>query len=184
MATAAPTATRVKWAIDPAHSEIGFKVKHLMITNVKGVFKEYNGTVYADGSDFTNADIEVHTNASSIDTSDEKRDGHLRTGEFFDVEKHKEIVFKSTSVQKGGEGYVVKGNLTINGITKPVTLDAEYGGSMKDPWGNQKHGFAVTGKINRKDWGLQWNAALEGGGFLVSDEVRVNCEIQLIKQED
>ncbi|MFT3738388.1 MAG: YceI family protein [Breznakibacter sp.] len=176
-------ATKTKWGIDPTHSEIAFKVKHLMITNVKGVFKEFGATVLTRGNDFSTAEIDVTLNAVSVDTGVADRDAHLKSADFFDVENHKEIRFVATKFEKvDDEDYKLHGNLTIKGITKPVKLDVEYAGTMKDPWGNEKAGFVVNGKINRKDWGLNWNAALETGGVLVSDEVKISSEIQLVKQ--
>jgi polyisoprenoid-binding protein YceI len=176
------TLTKTKWAIDPAHSEIAFKVKHLMISNVKGSFTEFDGTVYADDNTFTEAEITVNVNTASVNTSDEKRDGHLKSADFFDAENFKTATFTSTLLKKKSDGdFELTGNLTLKGITKPVTLNVEFGGMMKDPWGNEKVGFTVTGKINRKDWGLNWNAALEAGGVLVSDDVHINADIQLMK---
>lgn len=174
---------KTTWVIDPTHSEIAFKVKHLMITNVKGVFKEFNGTVHTAGNDFVTSEINFSMNAASIDTGTADRDGHLKSADFFDAENHKEIVFKGTSTEKkDDENYILHGDLTIRGISKPVSLEVEFAGLMKDPWGNEKAGFSINGKINRKDWGLNWNAALETGGVLVSDEVKINCEVQLLKQ--
>lgn len=172
-----------KWAHDQAHSEIGFRVKHLMITNVKGSFKEYNIDMETYGDDFSDAKIKFSMNPASIDTGDEKRDAHLRSADFFYVEKFSEITFVGDKIEKlSNETFKLYGDLSMRGITKQVVLDVEFAGMMKDPWGNTKAGFTVNGKINRKDWGLNWNAALETGGVLVSDEVRINCDIQLIKK--
>lgn len=171
---------KTKWVSDPAHSELVFKVKHLMITNVKGEFTKFSAEM--EGDDFTKSKINVTIDASSITTNDAQRDGHLKSADFFDVEHHKEISFAGTSFTKvTEEKYLLKGMLTIKGISKEVVLDVEFGGINKDPWGNEKAGFSVNGKINRKDWGLNWNAALESGGVLVSDEVRINAEVQFIK---
>jgi polyisoprenoid-binding protein YceI len=180
----AETPVKVKWILDHAHSEIGFKVKHLMITNVKGEFKEFEASIYTTGENFMTSEIDFWLNPASINTGDEKRDEHLKSPDFFDVENHKQISFTgNTFEQVDGDGsYTLYGDLTIRGISKQVKLDVEFGGIMKDPWGNEKAGFSINGKINRKDWGLNWNAALEAGGVLVSDEVRINCEIQLVKQ--
>ena len=166
------------WNIDPAHSEVGFKVKHLMINNVKGQFKKFEGTVESEKDDFKDAKITFKAEAASIDTASEQRDGHLKSPDFFDVEKFPEIKFISESF----DGEKLKGALTILGISKSVQLNVEFGGIAKDPWGNTKAGFTLSGKINRKDWGLNWNAALETGGFLVSEDVNIIAEIQLIKQ--
>jgi polyisoprenoid-binding protein YceI len=171
-----------KWTADPAHSEITFRVKHMMITNVTGILREFTIEVTSEADNFAGAQILFKGNASSITTGNEQRDAHLRSAEFFDVEKNPEIIFKSTSYEKANGGYKLHGDLTLKGLTKKIDLDVEFGGLQKDPWGNTKAGFTVTGKINRKDFGLTWNATLETGGMLVSDEVKVNCEIQLVKQ--
>jgi polyisoprenoid-binding protein YceI len=174
---------KTKWAIDPAHSEISFKVKHLMITNVKGVFKEFSGSAIATGNDFITSEIDFSVNTASVDTGSADRDGHLKSADFFEVEKYPVMTFKGTSLKKSDDSnYVLNGDLTIKGVTKPVKLNVEFSGTMKDPWGNQKAGYSVSGKINRKDWGLNWNAALEAGGVLVSDEVTINADVQLVKQ--
>jgi len=180
----AEVTTKTKWVIDRAHSEISFKVKHLMITNVKGVFKEFDASIYTTNDDSILTDIDFHMKAGSVDTGDEKRDAHLRSADFFNVEKNEKITFSSTPCVNLDKDAVfeVEGDLTMNGITRKIKLDVEFGGIMKDPWGNLKAGFAITGKINRKEWGLNWNAALETGGVLVSDEVRISCDVQLIKQ--
>jgi polyisoprenoid-binding protein YceI len=175
--------TTTKWVLDPSHSEILFKVKHLMITNVKGEFRKKTGEVISNGTDFSDAKINLSMEVNSIDTNDEGRDGHLKGADFFDVENHKEIGFSGTSFTKvDAETYKLKGMLTIKGISKEVSLDAEFGGINKDPWGNEKAGFSVSGKFNRTDWGLSWNAALEAGGVLVSEEVKLNAEVQFVKQ--
>jgi polyisoprenoid-binding protein YceI len=176
------TLTKTKWVIDPVHTEIAFKVKHLMITNVKGVFKEYDASIYTTGSDFLSAEIDFWMNPASIDTKDEKRDAHMRSGDFFDVDNYKEIRFTGNSYEKvDDDTYILWGDLTIKDITKKIKLGVEFAGVMKDPWGNEKAGFVINGKINRKDWGLNWNAALEAGGVLVSDTVNISCEVQLVK---
>ncbi|HVZ95884.1 MAG TPA: YceI family protein [Chitinophagaceae bacterium] len=182
MATATVN-TKTKWVIDNAHSEIGFRVKHLMISNVRGAFKEYSANVVSENDDFSNAKVEATINPASVDTHDSGRDGHLAGADFFDVEKFKEIKFTSTNVKKVDDNnYKISGDLTIKGVTKPVELNAEFGGIVKDPWGNAKAAFNVTGKINRKNWGLNWNAALETGGVLVSDDVWINADVQLKKE--
>jgi polyisoprenoid-binding protein YceI len=172
-----------KWVLDPTHSEIQFKVKHLMITTVTGYFREFSASAETNGDDFNNAKIAFEAKTASIDTNSADRDTHLRSGDFFESEKYPVLKFQSEAIQKAGDGgFKLTGDMTIKDVTKPVTLDVEFGGIMKDPWGNQKAGFSLSGKINRKDWGLNWNAALETGGVLVSDEVRIFCEIQLAKQ--
>jgi polyisoprenoid-binding protein YceI len=178
--------TKTKWVIDPAHTEIAFKVKHLMITNIKGVFKEYDASVYTTGDDFMTGEVDFWMNPASVDTGSPDRDAHLKSADFFDVENHKEITFTANTYEKvdNDGSYELYGDLTIKGITKRIKLDVEFGGVMKDPWGNEKAGFSINGKINRKDWGLNWNAALEAGGLLVSDEVRISCEVQLLKSNE
>lgn len=170
-----------KWILDPAHSELTFKVKHLMITNVKGEFRKFNAEI--EGNDFTKAKISAAVDASSISTNDDNRDTHLKSQDFFDTTNFNEILFSSTSIKKNGnEDYKLNGLLTMKGISKEVALNVEFGGINKDPWGNEKAGFALSGSISRKDWGLNWNAALETGGVLVSDEVKIGGELQFVKQ--
>ena len=176
--------TKTKWGIDAAHSEIGFKVKHLMITTVRGTFAEFDASIYTTDENFMTSEIDFWMNPATVDTGDAKRDEHLKGADFFDVENHKQITFVGNTyeqVDKDGS-YELYGDLTIKGITKKVKLDVEFGGVMKDPWGNEKAGFSINGKISRKDWGLEWNAALETGGVLVSDEIKISCELQLVKQ--
>ena len=169
------------WVVDPAHSEINFKVKHLMISNVKGEFTTFNATI--DSEDFSKSTISVHIDANSISTNNEDRDNHLRSADFFEVETYPEITFVSTSVNKvSDDEYQITGNLTIKGTMKEITLDTEFGGFMKDPYGNEKAGFSINGKLNRKDFGLNWNAALEAGGVMVGNEVKINAEVQFVKQ--
>lgn len=173
--------TTAKWVLDPAHSELTFKVRHMMITNVKGEFKSFS--IDVDGEDITKAKFDVKIDAASINTNNDQRDEHLRSADFFDTEKFGELTFTTASTKaKGDDEFELTGDLTIKGITKEVKLDAEFGGINKDPWGNEKAGFSFEGKINRKDWELNWNAALEAGGVLVSDEVKIYGEVQFVKQ--
>ncbi len=170
-----------QWVLDLSHSELNFRVKHLMISNVKGEFRKFEAEV--EGEDFTTSPVLVAIDAASIFTNDDARDGHLRSADFFDVEKYREITFTSTSFKKTNDAnYKLAGQLTMKGVTNPVTLDVEFGGRNKDPWGNEKAAFSLSGVINRKDWGLNWNAALETGGVLVSDEVRITGDIQLVRK--
>ena len=169
-----------KWTLDPAHSEIQFKVKHLMITNVTGTFSVVSASVEADDDKFSKAKVSFTADPKSITTNKEQRDGHLKTADFFETEKYPEIKFESSDFNASTGK--IKGNLVIKGVSKPVTLDVEFHGTTKDPWGNEKAGFSLTGKIDRKDWGLNFNAALETGGVLLSDEVKINAEIQIAKQ--
>jgi len=175
---------KTKWSIDPTHSEIAFKVKHLMITNVKGVFKEFEASIYTTGEDFMTSEIDFWMNPASIDSGVADRDAHLKSADFFDVENFKQIHFLGNTYEKvdNDGSYTLYGDLTIKDITRQIKLDVEFGGVMKDPWGNEKAGFSINGKINRKDFGLVWNATLEAGGVLVSDDVRISCEVELVKQ--
>lgn len=177
-------ATKTKWVIDPTHSEVAFKVKHLMISNVKGNFSAFEVNALTDGDDFSHAEINVSINTSSISTGVADRDAHLKSPDFFDSANFETMTFVSKSLTGSGDDYKLDGDLTIRGITNPVSLNVEFGGLMTDPWGNVKAGFNVDGKINRKDWGLTWNAALEAGGVLVADEVRINAEIELLKVKE
>lgn len=177
--------TQTKWNLDTIHSQIGFKVKHLMVTNVRGAFKDYNGGVQTTGDDFTNAEIDLSINTASISTGDTNRDNHLKSPDFFDIENFKEINFKSSSLEKiSGSEYVLHGDLTIKAVTKRIKLDVEFNGIAKDPYGGTRAGFEITGKISRKDFGLTWNAVLETGGVVVGDEVTIKCEIQLTQQPE
>lgn len=172
---------QVNWVLDPTHSELTFKVKHLMISNVKGEFKDFS--IEVDGDDIFKSNVHVTIDASTINTNSGDRDNHLKSADFFDIENHKELTFKSISFKKTDDDeYELKGLLTIKGISKEVALEVEFGGISKDPWGNEKAGLSISGKINRKDWGLNWNAALETGGVLVSEEVKISGEIQFVKQ--
>ena len=163
--------------IDPSHSRIGFSARHAMVTKVRGSFNEYSGTAtVANGA----ASISVDISAASIDTRSADRDGHLKSGDFFDVESFPKITFASTSVKDGGQGLLVEGNLTIKDVTKPITIDFEYTGSATDPFGNARFGFEGAAEINRKDFGLTWNAALETGGILVSENIKLEFEISAI----
>jgi polyisoprenoid-binding protein YceI len=176
--------TTTKWNLDKAHSEIEFKAKHLLITTVTGRFKDYEATVETEGEDFTKTKIEFTADTASIETGNEQRDGHLKGDDFFASQKYPKLTFISTSVEKkDDEHYIVKGDLTIRGVTKPIVLNVEYGGIAKDPWGGTRAGFTVRGKINRKDFGLNWNVLTEGGGMLVSEEVQMVANVQLVKEE-
>jgi polyisoprenoid-binding protein YceI len=171
-----------KWTLDPTHSELEFKVKHLMISTVTGSIKTISADLTSEGDDFENANISFEGDINSIDTKNTDRDNHLKSADFFDAEQFPKISFKSTSVVKDGSDYVVKGDLTIKGITNPAKFDVEFGGIANDPWGNTKAGFTLTGKINRTQFGLTWNAALETGGVMVSEDVRLQGELQFVKQ--
>jgi polyisoprenoid-binding protein YceI len=171
------------WAIDPTHSEIGFKVKHMMFTNVSGKFNQFEAAIENEDDDFSTSKISFSAEVNSVDTGNGDRDNHLRSADFFDVENFATLTFNSTSVQKVNEGlYHINGDLTIKDVTKNTTLEAEYSGLMKDPWGNTKIGLSLNGKINRKDFGLTWNAALETGGVLVGEDIKLAAEVQFVKQ--
>lgn len=172
------TLTKTMWALDNAHSEITFKVRHMMIASVTGKFETFTATAETEGDDFTTAQVRFSAETASVNTHAADRDNHLRSADFFDSENHPEMTFESTSISED----TMTGNLSIRGITKPITLKLEHGGMGKDPWGNTRIGFSVHGKINRKDFGLNWNAALEAGGVLVSEDVALNAEIQFVKQ--
>ena len=172
-----------KWVIDPTHSEIGFKIRHLMITNVSGKFDQFEAEVQTENEDFATAKIQATIKTASVNTSNLQRDEHLRNSDFFEVENHPDIVFTCSKVERiDNENFILYGHLTLKGITKPVKLKVEYNGITKDPWGGQRAGFVVTGKINRNEFGLAFNAALETGGVVLGDEVKIHSEIQLVKQ--
>jgi polyisoprenoid-binding protein YceI len=174
---------KVKWNIDPIHTEIGFKVKHLMITNVRGTFAEFDASIYTTGEDFISAEIDFWLNAASVNTGNEKRDEHLKSADFFYTEKFKEIHFTGNTFEKSeaDDKYKIYGELTIKDIKKQIKLDVDFGGIIKDPWGGQRAGFNINGKINRKDWGLHWNTVMEAGGVVVGEDVWIICEVQLTK---
>lgn len=174
---------KTKWAIDPTHSEIGFKVKHMMFTNISGKFNAFEATIENEDNHFETSKISFSADVNSVDTNNTDRDNHLRSADFFDVENFQKLTFVSTKIKKISDGeYQLAGDLTIKNVTKNIVLETEYSGLMTDPWGNTKAGLSITGKINRKDFGLIWNASLETGGVLVGEEIKLNCEIQLIKQ--
>jgi polyisoprenoid-binding protein YceI len=172
-----------KWVLDPTHSELGFKIKHLMISSVSGSLKSFEAEVETHGVDFTTAKISLSADMASISTNNDQRDAHLRNSDFFEVEKYPELEFTSTKAEKiDSETFALFGDLTLKGVTRPVKLNVEFNGVTKDPWGGERAGFVVTGKINRSDWGVNFNGVLETGGVMLSEEVRINSEIQLVKQ--
>ena len=180
--TLAPAST-ITWKIDPAHSRAEFKVKHMMISNVKGSFSSLTGTLIEDTADPTRSQVEATIDISSITTGDEQRDAHLKSADFFHHEQHPVMTFESTKIEKkGDEEYAVTGDLTVRGVTKRLTFAVEGPSAPgKDPWGNTRIGLSATTKINRKDFGLTWNAALETGGFLVGEDVQIVLDVQFIK---
>lgn len=173
------------WNIDSSHTRANFSVRHMMISNVNGQFDDITGTVDFNEADPAQSSLNVKIGVASINTRDEKRDGHLKSPDFFDVANHPYLTFESTKVEKTSENTGrVTGNLTIRGISKPVVLEVEYNGQAKSPWGTTSAGFTATAKINRKDWGLNWNVALETGGWLVGDDVKITIEAEIVKQPE
>ncbi len=175
---------RKKWIVDPTHSEVGFKVRHLMITNVSGEFTKYNVDVETEDENFMTAKVVFTADINSITTGNEQRDQHLKSPDFFDAANFPQLQFvakKYENVDNDGS-YELYGDLTIRGVTKPIKLDVEFGGVIKDPWGNARAGFSINGKLNRKEYGLQWHAATEAGQLVVSDDVRIHVTIELVEQ--
>lgn len=177
-------ADKVKWGIDPAHSELTFRIKHLMISHVSGRFTEFDGSVYTTDEDFSTAEVDFWVNPASITTGNADRDAHLKGPDFFDVENHKEInaTLNTIEVVDGDGSFDVFVDLTIKGIKKQLRMGVEFGGVAKDPWGNHKAGLTISGKINRKDFDLNWNSVLESGGVLVGEDVALHLTLQLVKQ--
>jgi polyisoprenoid-binding protein YceI len=172
-----------KWLVDPSHSSIEFSVKHMMIAKVRGAFKEYSASIEADPNDLTTANIDFNVALASVDTRSEDRDNHLRSADFFDVENTPNMTFKSTKIVRTGEGeYELTGDLNLHGVTRSETFAVTFEGQGKDPWGNEKAGFSAEGSIKRSDYNLTWNAALETGGVLVGDQIKIFLEIQAAKE--
>ncbi len=177
------TINKTKWALDTTHSEVQFKVKHLVISTTTGTFKIFGGELETEGDNMEDANIQFTIDAGSIDTNSEQRDEHLKSADFFDSANHPKLTFVSTSFKKKSEEeYILKGNLTIRDVTKPIELVVEYGGTIIDPWGQTKAGFEVSGKINRTEYGLVWNALTEAGGMVVSEDVRLHINVEFSKQ--
>jgi polyisoprenoid-binding protein YceI len=175
---------KTTWAIDPTHSEVHFKVKHLVISTVTGAFKSFNGTALSTSGEFENAKVTFSIDVDSIDTNQSHRDEHLKSADFFETNKYPTIDFVSTSFTKvKGDDYKLAGNLTMHGVTKPVELDVEYGGKEKDGYGNVKHGFEVSGKINRKEFGLTYNSVTEAGGLALGEDIKLIANIQVAQLE-
>ena len=183
--TAEPTTGTTTWTIDASHTLVEFSAKHMMITTVKGRFAEVSGTIHVDDGNPDRSRVEVEMDAASIDTRSEQRDQHLRSGDFLDVESHPKVSFRSTRIEGAfaspGDEFRVHGELTIRGTTREIVLDATFEGTGKDPWGGERASFSARGKIDRRDFGLTWNAALETGGVLVSNEIRIAIEAQAVK---
>jgi polyisoprenoid-binding protein YceI len=171
------------YKIDVDHSDIMFKVKHLMISTVSGIFKTFDATLEIDENDFTKAKVYFEADTTSVDTKNEQRDAHLKSDDFFNAEQFPKMTFKSTSVErKSGDEYILHGDLTIRDITKPVQLNVEFNGDVVDPWGKERKGFEITGKINRKEFGLKWSAVTEAGGLVVADDVKLQLNVEMVKQ--
>src|SRR5687767_11231584 len=173
-----------KWTLDQSHSEIQFKVKHLMISTVTGSFTNFNGTVKTNGDDFTTARIQLTAAIDSISTNNEQRDAHLKNGDFFDAENHPQLTFESSKLEKiDDENYTLFGTLTMRGASKEVELNVEYGGITQDPWGNTRAGFSVTGKIDRQEFGISFGAVTETGGLLLGNDVKISANVEFVKEQ-
>ena len=175
--------TKTKWTVDPTHSAIVFSVKHMMIAKVKGSFNKFDATISADPADLTTAEIDFTVDLASIDTRNTDRDNHLRSADFFDVEKNPTLTFKATNIKKTKDDtYAITGDVTLNGVTKEETFDITFEGQGKDPWGTEKAGFSGKGKVKRSDYGLTYNAALETGGVLIGDQITLSIDIEAAKE--
>jgi len=172
-----------KWKVDPVHSRVGFVARHLMVTKVRGTFKEYNADVIV-GENPLDSQVSVVVQMESIDTGNSDRDGHLRTNDFFDVPQHPTMTFESTGFAADGDDYTMTGDLTIRGVTRPVTFEIEFEGVTPDMWGGTRAGISAAATVNRKDWGIEWNAVLETGGVAVADKVQLELDIQMVKEGD
>ena len=173
--------TKTAWKLDPAHTLVEFSAKHLMITTVKGRITDIEGIIYSDAKDLKNSSVEATLKAVSLDTRTDQRDQHLRSADFLDVEKYPEIRFRSTRIQGDKQSFKLTGDLTIRDVTKPITLDVEFEGETKDPWGGERIGFSATGKIDRREFGLTWNQALETGGVVVGNDIKISVDVEAIK---
>jgi len=179
--TAPATGTKTAWKLDPSHTIAEFSAKHLMITTVKGRITDIEGIIYTDEKDLNNSSVEATLKAISLDTRTDQRDQHLRSADFLDVEKFPEIRFRSTRIQGDRQSFKLTGDLTIRDVTKPITLDVEFEGQTKDPWGGERVGFSATGKIDRREFGLTWNQALEAGGVVVGNDIKISLEVEAVK---
>jgi polyisoprenoid-binding protein YceI len=179
--TAPAAGTRTEWKLDPTHTLVEFSAKHLMITTVKGRITDVEGSIFTDEKDPKNSSVVATLKAASIDTRTGQRDDHLRSADFLDVEKYPEIRFRSTRIEGGRESFKLTGDLTIRDVTREVTLDVQFEGRTKDPWGGERVGFSASGKIDRRDFGLTWNMLLEGGGLTVGNDIKINIEVEAVK---
>jgi len=172
-----------KWILDPTHSEVHFKVKHMMVSTVTGHFKTFSATVTTENDDFAHAKIHFTADVESISTNNDQRDGHLKTGDFFDTANHPQIIFDGDRMEKtGDDSYKLHGTLTMRGVSKPFTFTVEHGGVMQDPWGNTRAGFEISGKVNRKDFGVSFSMVTETGGVMLSDEVKLSANMEFTKE--
>jgi polyisoprenoid-binding protein YceI len=179
--TAPSIGSKTTWKLDPSHTLVEFSAKHLMITTVKGRITDVEGVIHADDKDIKQSSVEATLKAASLDTRTEQRDNHLRSADFLEVEKYPEIKFRSTRIEGDKQEFKLTGDLTIRGVTKPVTLDVTFEGQTKDPWGGERIGFSASGKIDRRDFGLTWNVMLEAGGMTVSNDIKINIEVEAVK---
>jgi len=175
------TATKTIWGIDPTHTEVQFKVKHLVIATVTGLFKKFSGNLESESGDFDGAQVNFSLDVNSINTNQPDRDAHLKSSDFFAAEQYPTVDFIGSLKKVEGSEYTLDGALTMRGITKAIVLNVDFGGTMVDPWGNTKAGFEITGKLNRKDFGLSWNAVTEAGGMVVSEDVKLHINAELVK---
>ena len=180
MSTTTESLTKTTWGIDPTHTEVQFKVKHLVISTVTGYFKKFEGQLETESEDFNGADVKFSIDANSIETNQADRDAHLKSADFFAAEEYPTLTFEG-QLKKSSDAYKLVGNLTIRDVTKPITLDVDFGGIMVDPWGNTKAGFEINGKVNRKEYGLNWNALTEAGGMVVGEDVKIHINAELAK---
>jgi polyisoprenoid-binding protein YceI len=179
--TAPAVAGKTTWKLDPSHTLVEFSAKHLMISTVKGRFTDVEGFIHADEKNIKDSSVEATLKAVSIDTRTEQRDNHLRSADFLEVDKYPEIAFRSTRIEGDKQEFKLTGDLTIRGVTKPVTLDVTFEGQTKDPWGGERIGFSASGKIDRRDFGLTWNMVLEAGGLTVGNDIKINIEVEAVK---
>lgn len=179
--TAPAIGGKTTWKLDPSHTLVEFSAKHLMITTVKGRFTDVEGFIHADEKDIKDSSVEATLKAATIDTRTEQRDNHLRSADFLEVEKYPEIRFRSTRIEGNKQEFKLTGDLTIRGVTRPITLDVTFEGQTKDPWGGERVGFSASGKLDRRDFGLTWNVMLEAGGMTVSNDIKINIEVEAVK---
>ena len=179
--TAPAAGTRTEWKLDPTHTHVEFSAKHLMISTVKGRITDVSGSIFIDERTPTNSSVDVTLNAATIDTRTDQRDQHLRSADFLDVEKYPQILFKSTRIEGDRSEFKLTGDLTIRDVTREITLDVEFEGQTKDPWGGERVGFSARGKIDRRDYGLTWNMLLEGGGLTVGNDIKISIEVEAVK---